>query len=142
MFKRYLNDRSGFTLVEAVTVLGVLAVVTAVLMVNNRASELQINLNTDIANISNAISRAKALTLQGVGAPAVCGYGVSFAQGTNDQPDTYTIYSYTDCVNWSGGKPIVGQGGINDLSAGLRMYTSGTDQFIKNVNFLFFRCQG
>jgi hypothetical protein len=107
-------------------------------LVNNKTNQLQISLNTDIAGISNAISRAKSLTLQGVGAPGICGYGVTFAQGLNKAPDTYTIYPYTDCVNWVKGNALAGQGGVNNLSSGLRILnitSSQTNQFIKDVIF-------
>jgi type II secretory pathway pseudopilin PulG len=140
MFKKYLSSQAGFTLIEAIAVIGVLAVTTAVLVVNNRINELQLNLNTDIAGVANAISRAKALTLQGVGASeGICGYGVSFDQGLNDAPDTYSIYSYTDCKTWTKGDVLAGQGGVNNFSSGLRILNLtavGADsQFIKDVIF-------
>jgi|GEM_PF-2454795 len=140
MFKKYLNSQAGFTLIEAIAVVSVLAVTSAVLLVNNRMNELQISLNTDIANIANAVGRAKALTLQGVGSDKnICGYGVGFNQGLNNDPDTFSINSYTDCVNWSGKEVLSGQGGVGSLSSGLRILNLtavGADsQFIRDVIF-------
>ena len=137
-----IKNNSGFTLIEVVAVIGVLAVTSAILIANNRLNELQISLNTNIAGITSVINRAKSLTLQGAGADKnICGYGVNFAQGLNNDPDTYTIYSYTDCVNWTKGEALSGQGGINTLSAGLRILkltalnNESQSQFIKDVIF-------
>ena len=125
---------------EAIAVVGVLAVTTAVLLVNNKVNQAQLNLNTDIAGVASAINRAKALTLQGAGADkGICGYGVSFEQGINNNPDTYTIYSYKDCVNLVKDSPLAGQGGVNNLSSGLRILNvtaiTSSSQFIKDVVF-------
>ena len=137
MVKRQNN--SGFTLIEVVAVIGVLAVTSAVLIVNNRLNELQLSLNTDIAGVTNAVSRAKALTLQGVGADkGICGYGVSFGQGLNNAPDTYTINSYTNCADLSGKAILTDQGGANNLSSGLRLVTitsSDKNYFVKDLLF-------
>jgi len=141
IFKKFLNSKTGFTLIEVVAVIGVLAVTSAILITNNKLNNLQLSLNTDIAGVTNAISRAKALTLQGVGAneeEKICGYGVSFDQGLDDAPDTYTIYSYIDCKNWVKDDILSGQGGVNNFSKGLRILklAIGEDsQFIRDIIF-------
>ena len=148
MFKKYLNFRlslsaqAGFTLVEAVAVIGVLAVTTAVLLVNNRVNEQQLTLNADIASIANVVGKAKALMLQGRGIDnGICGYGVSFSQGVNTEPDKYNIYGYKDCVSWdvSNRQLLSGQGGENALASGLRLLrltaVGAQSQFIRDVIF-------
>ena len=140
MFKKYLKSQAGFTLVEAIAVVGVLAVTTGILLVNNRMNQTQLSLNADIAGIAAAVSRAKALTLQGAGADqGICGYGVTFEQGLNNNPDTYSIYSYTDCVNWIKGSIVSEQGGANALTSGLRILNltalNASSQFIRDVIF-------
>lgn len=84
-----LQDK-GFTLIEALVVISVLTVMTAFLMLQNRATETQVTLIREKANFIDVVSRAKNLAggvlIESTGGAVVCGYGVRLAD------DSYFIY--------------------------------------------------
>ena len=69
----------GFTTIEMLVVIGVMALMSSVLMVYGRTGERQINLFKEQARIISALSRAKYLSVSTFGKTDVpCGYGVHF----------------------------------------------------------------
>lgn len=101
MFYRLLNAKRftlkakrGFTLIEILVVLGIMAMLTSIAILYSRTSEQQIILFKEQAKAVSVISRAKSLAIQTfAAAPGVCGYGVRFnSDGTyilfRDLPET------------------------------------------------------
>ncbi|HCX45441.1 TPA: hypothetical protein DGT35_02475 [Patescibacteria group bacterium] len=72
----------GFTLIESLTVIAILALMTSFLILYNRTGERQIVLLREKANLISTILKAKNLALSGfiqeplVGNVVVCGYGI------------------------------------------------------------------
>jgi len=138
------KNNSGFTLIEVVAVVGVLAVTSAILLVNNRLNELQLSLNKDVAVVANSISRAKALTLQGA-KTSTCldgGFGIHFEPATGNlaaNPDKFVIFEDYDCnqVYDPSIDKVIADQGVNNLDLGLRFVTvtSGANYFIKDLFF-------
>ncbi len=128
----------GFTLIVAVDVLGVLAVITAILLINNRLSEQQLSLSKDAAGMANAVSRAKSLTLQNLDESG-CGYGVHFVPTTDINQDSYIIFKDKNCnYKYDADENIAGQESVSKLDTGLRFVTttaSPNPVFIKDVIF-------
>ncbi|MEK9168335.1 MAG: prepilin-type N-terminal cleavage/methylation domain-containing protein [Patescibacteria group bacterium] len=78
----------GFTTIEMLVVIGVMALMSSVLMVYGRTGERQINLFKEQARIISALSRAKYLSVSTFGKTDVpCGYGVHF-----EAPRTFLIF--------------------------------------------------
>jgi prepilin-type N-terminal cleavage/methylation domain-containing protein len=79
--------RRGFTLIEMLTVIGVLMALTSLLVLYNRSGERQLVLLREKVRFINAFMRAKNLALSTVieNEPA-CGYGLHI------EPDAYFIY--------------------------------------------------
>lgn len=78
----------GFTTIEMLVVIGVMALMSSVLMVYGRAGERQITLFKEQARIISALSRAKYLSIATFGKTGVpCGYGVHF-----EAPRTFLIF--------------------------------------------------
>lgn len=71
---------------------------SAILIVYNRGGEKQLILIKEQAKIVNAVLRAKALSIQGLGiidgAEKYCGYGVKF----DEDNGTFIIFKTKDCV--------------------------------------------
>jgi prepilin-type N-terminal cleavage/methylation domain-containing protein len=80
----------GFTLIESLTVIAILALMTSFLILYNRTGERQIVLLREKANLISTVLKAKNLALGGfIREPlgeVVCGYGVHF------EDDKYFIY--------------------------------------------------
>ena len=141
MIKKYLKAQYGFTLIEIVTVISIIAVLSAVLLVNNRLSESQLNLSTDAAGIASAVSRAKALTLQNLSGD-ICGYGVSFKfSNVADSKDYYVIFKdfknaqgICDDIYTNSNEILPGQESRQDLGGGIRFVSSG-NYALKDVVF-------
>ena len=77
--KRTARFSAGYTMVEMIVVVSVMAMLTTILVVYNRTGQEQITLFKDQAKIINLILRAKSLAISTYtkgGAP--CGYGVHF----------------------------------------------------------------
>jgi prepilin-type N-terminal cleavage/methylation domain-containing protein len=74
--------KEGFTLIEFLVVIATLSVLTSMLVVYSRTSEMQIKLITEQAKIIGVILRSKSLALQVFkekeSPRAPCGYGVRF----------------------------------------------------------------
>ena len=69
----------GFTTIEMLVVIGIMALMSSVLMVYGRTGERQIILFKEQARIISALSRVKYLTVATFGKTDVpCGYGVHF----------------------------------------------------------------
>ncbi len=93
-------SESGFTLIETLVVIAIMAILSAMLIAFNHSSTTEIALTTDTATVAGALNRAKALALEKYnpsssgGVPA-CAYGVHFNSGTG----TYFIYGVfaSDC---------------------------------------------
>ena len=72
----------GFTLIESLTVIAILTLMTSFLILYNRTGERQIVLLREKANLISTILKAKNLALSGfiqeplVGNVVVCGYGI------------------------------------------------------------------
>lgn len=138
-----MKNNKGFTLIEVVAVIGVLAVTSAILVVNNRLNELQLSINADVAGITSAVGRAKALTLQGAktGNCVDGGFGVHLAPEKESltDPDKYIIFEDIDCNQIYSGDTdaFLSDQGVNNLSSGLRFVTvtSGANYFIKDIFF-------
>lgn len=78
----------GFTTIEMLVVIGVMALMSSVLMVYGRTGERQINLFKEQARIISALSRAKYLSIATFGKTDVpCGYGIHF-----EAPRTFLIF--------------------------------------------------
>jgi prepilin-type N-terminal cleavage/methylation domain-containing protein len=141
MFKKYLSFNGGFTLIEVVAVIGVLAITSGILLVNTRTTEVQLNLTQDTANVASAINRAKTLTIQNLG-EGVCGYGVHFAPGQDDG-DGYHIFKIIedeingDCVpEYNNLSDIsLGDTGDSKLDSELEFEGKGHDEIIRDIIF-------
>ncbi|MBU4348521.1 type II secretion system GspH family protein, partial [Patescibacteria group bacterium] len=128
----------GFTLIEVVAVIGVLAITSGILLVNTRTTEVQLNLSQDTANVASAINRAKALTIQNL-EDGICGYGVHFAPGDSNAPDKYIVFKdKDDCNNVSYSKNdeiLSGEGGENELNSELEFESNEHDMVIRDIIF-------
>jgi prepilin-type N-terminal cleavage/methylation domain-containing protein len=124
------DNQKGFTLIELAAVVGVIAVTTAVLLVNNHLNQLQISLTNNSASVAAAVSRAKALTLQNLN-DSICGYGVHFIPGViGGVAASYEIFKDVKvngvCDHLYTVSDVVIEGGSVGLDAGLN--------FISNTN--------
>lgn len=92
------RSTEGFTLIETLVVLAIMAVLSAMLIAYNHSSTTQLALTTDQATVAGVLNRAKTLTLEKYNPPvgaqlSVCAYGVHFTNATS----TYLIYAvYSD----------------------------------------------
>ncbi|MDP3901891.1 MAG: prepilin-type N-terminal cleavage/methylation domain-containing protein [bacterium] len=67
----------GFTVIELLVVIGILALLTSMLLLYSRDSEKQLTLLREQAKLVNTILRAKSLSIQTFRVDgAACGYGV------------------------------------------------------------------
>ena len=93
--KKYLKSAFGFTLIEAVVVLGITAILSGVMLVYSRRSESQILLNLEKAKIAQNVLRTKELALTGftkpVSMPAPCSYGFHIDYNSS----VYSLFEYT-----------------------------------------------
>ncbi|MHB9019499.1 MAG: type II secretion system protein [Minisyncoccota bacterium] len=130
--KRFLNSQSGFTLIESVAVISVLAITSVILIVNNRLNELQLSISKDSALIASTVSRAKSLALQNsVGTE---GYGVRFNPVGVDK-DSFFIYKDKDLDGYTQGDEILDT--ELRLSSGVLFYnpSKASDSIIKDLVF-------
>ena len=78
------SARAGFTLIEVLVVLGVMAIVSGSIISYNSSSRQQVALATETSKLSQIILRAKSLSISTYGAGAsVCGYGIEFDYASN-----------------------------------------------------------
>ena len=74
------RSESGFTLIELITIIGVLGLLTSIMIVFGRSSGKQIVLFREQAKVIGVLAQAKSLAIQAKiaaeGTP--CAYGVSF----------------------------------------------------------------
>ncbi len=78
-------SESGFTLIELITIIGVLGLLTSMMIVYGRSSGKQIVLFREQAKIIGVLAQAKSLAIQAkIAAEGVpCAYGVSFLAAEN-----------------------------------------------------------
>ncbi|PIR06105.1 hypothetical protein COY65_02445 [Candidatus Jorgensenbacteria bacterium CG_4_10_14_0_8_um_filter_39_13] len=88
---------SGYTLIEMLVVVGILALLTSITVLYGRTGEEQVALFRSQAEIIGVLNRAKTLSLQiyfsSSTVEKVCGYGVHF--DTNN-----TFFLFKDLVNF------------------------------------------
>lgn len=70
----------GFTLLEVVVVVGIIALISSTMLVYNRSAENQIALYRDQALVVGALNRTKALAIEKYNSPGACGYGVHVSE--------------------------------------------------------------
>ncbi|OGY63099.1 MAG: hypothetical protein A2745_01625 [Candidatus Harrisonbacteria bacterium RIFCSPHIGHO2_01_FULL_44_13] len=92
---------AGFTILEMLVIVSVMALLSAMLLVYNRSGEKQISLFKEQAKVISVILRSKALAIQTFQqATPGCGYGVHFEAGKywifRDLPDPTTGCSGSD----------------------------------------------
>ncbi len=79
------RSESGFTLIELITIIGVLGLLTSIMIVFGRSSGKQIVLFREQAKVIGVLAQAKSLAIQAKiaaeGTP--CAYGVSFLASEN-----------------------------------------------------------
>ena len=81
-------SRKGFTLVEMMVIIGILALISAILIVYIRSGSRQIILFREQAQVVSILSRAKYLAISTFGKTGVpCGYGIHF-----EKPTTFLIF--------------------------------------------------
>ena len=75
------NRRSGFTLVEMMVSLGIMAVLSGVMLGYSRVSERQVALISDRDKVVSIINHARNLALSRsyVSGQQICGYGIKFS---------------------------------------------------------------
>lgn len=80
-----LNMARGFTIIEILVSLGIMAFLTSLLLLYSRTGERQIALFKEQAGLISAVLRAKSLAIQTFSeqAPA-CGYGIHFSAADNN----------------------------------------------------------
>lgn len=80
-----LNMTRGFTIIEILVSLGIMALLTSLLLLYSRTGEKQIMLFKEQAGLVSAVLRAKSLSIQTFSeqAPA-CGYGIRFNLADNN----------------------------------------------------------
>jgi len=85
--------RRGFSVIEMLVVMSIVAVLSSFLLVYNRTGELQIVLLREQAQLISTVIRAKGLALNTLieDVPA-CGYGVHITVSTGSTPSRYFIY--------------------------------------------------
>jgi prepilin-type N-terminal cleavage/methylation domain-containing protein len=90
MIKNIKNNK-GFTVVELIVTIGVIAVLAGYLIVYNKNSQAQIILSLEQAKLVDALNTAKSLTLSTyIENFSSCGYGVYINYSNN----SYEIFKY------------------------------------------------
>lgn len=92
-----LNNEEGFTLVEAVVVVSITAVLMTMSLVYTRSSEKRVSLFTEQAKVVGVLERAKALAIQKYRGSDenVCAFGVVFDKTANKM----IIFKDLNCDN-------------------------------------------
>lgn len=88
----------GFTVIEMLVVISIIALLSSILIIYSRAGENQMILFRDQARLITALNRAKSLSVQMFNAPQPpCAFGVYFSQAGN----TFLIFRdlALDCRN-------------------------------------------
>lgn len=87
-----MSRRTGFTLVEVMVVMGVTAMLSALILVYNASTRETLRLFTEKARVAQLVFRAKSLALSTYtqGGAQRCGYGVRFDRAAG----TYALVSY------------------------------------------------
>lgn len=89
------SDSRGFTLLELLVVIGISAMIVAIVLVYSSQSRNQVGLSVESTKIGGLILQAKQLavaTYNGGSVPA-CGYGVYF--DLTSVPQTYSLFIYS-----------------------------------------------
>jgi prepilin-type N-terminal cleavage/methylation domain-containing protein len=90
-----VKNKAGFSLVELLAVIAVLAMLSAILIQYSRTGERQLLLFREQFKLASTLSRAKSLAISTFNYPDVpCGYGVHFAP-----PRTFILFrdNAADC---------------------------------------------
>ncbi len=86
-WKRSLGDKSGFTLIEVLVTIMVLAIILSIVGVNYARGRRTFSLKSGVEEVEAALRRCYNIALQeGVDVYVV------FSDATGDRPDTYAIY--------------------------------------------------
>jgi prepilin-type N-terminal cleavage/methylation domain-containing protein len=79
------KNKSGFTLVEMLIVVGIMALLSAMTLVSNRSSADQLRLFKDEATVVGVLNRAKALAAEKFNDnPDSCAFGVHFESNSRN----------------------------------------------------------
>ncbi|MFH0890925.1 MAG: type II secretion system protein, partial [Candidatus Liptonbacteria bacterium] len=82
---------SGFTLVEMLVTIGIMAIISSAVIIYSASSRQQIGLAAETAKLTQFILRAKSLSISTYGATQnICGYGVQLDYANN----RYHLVSY------------------------------------------------
>ena len=139
---------AGFTLIEMVVGLAVMALLSSILILYSRTGEKQIILFKEQAKVVSTIWRAKSLTLQTYAKePNVCGYGVHFDYAPDNQ---FIIFKdrpatgFENCLDENG--VYTGDGRytpysdeefeINKLADGLELFSETFTNSLSDVLFI------
>jgi prepilin-type N-terminal cleavage/methylation domain-containing protein len=75
--------KAGFTIIEMLVVIAIMALLTSLLILYSRSGENQVILFREQARLITALNRAKSLSVQLYNAPETpCGFGVHFSQNS------------------------------------------------------------
>jgi prepilin-type N-terminal cleavage/methylation domain-containing protein len=86
-------EREAFTLIEVLTVIALMAMLSALVITYSSASRNEVSVSVEAAKISQTIFQAKTLAIATYANSSFsCGYGVSFDY--NDGNGTYSIFAY------------------------------------------------
>lgn len=121
----------GFTLLEAVVVVAIIAMLSATLLSLNSSSRKQITLFRDRAVIIGAITRAKALAIEKFDDTDACAYGVHFSAYSREiiifkdvlklgESSCSVSGQYNGNLEYFSGNEL--HDGIFSLSSGLRLF--------------------
>lgn len=112
-----LSLKKGFTLIELMVVLAIVAVVSSIVLNNQSSFNKTLVLANTAYDIALTLRSAQTYGLgsRGVGAAANVGYGVHFVRGN---PDSFTFFADT-----AGGESCAGA--TPDCKPGDRVYTEG-----------------
>lgn len=104
-------DRKGFTLVEALVVMGIILMLSSFAIFYNRSNEKQLKLAKDQATLVNMLTQAKLLAAERFNEPpgpnlSNCAFGLHFEPATT----TYVLFrdlGQDGCSNANGGYDAV-----------------------------------
>lgn len=80
---KIFENEKGFTVLEMLVVISIMALLTSLLILYSRTGENQVILFREQARLITALNRAKSLSVQLYNAPETpCGFGVHFSQNS------------------------------------------------------------
>lgn len=90
------KNLGGFTLIEILVVIAISAVLTGAMVSYSHRSRQQISLNLEKAKITQAIQRARSLTLAGFTDPPTVPPPCSYGLRVDYINETYDVFTYND----------------------------------------------